>query len=293
MLGVVVVAYKSAQMTIDFVKRERGNIDVPCILCIVDNASVEEECEYMAESLQAEVVDEELCVKDKDNGIYIIPSKENLGFARGNNLGVTFLKRNFDIDYLLFSNNDIEIRSRNCVSTLIQRLKEDERIGAIGPRIVSLDGSYQLPHDAPVSIYRQIGWMLFPFLRKRHQKETATVPKAQEIPPSKFTYWVQGSFFVMSAKVFLEVGMFDPNTFLYAEEPILAEKLKRIGKRMYYESSVEVLHYEGGTIVKQNGNNWSLTKAMESNCYYYKHYLHYNIVAISLYKWLFSIQNRL
>lgn len=292
MLGVVVVVYKSAQMTIDFVKRERGNIDVPCILCIVDNASVEEECEYMAESLQAEVVDEELSVKDKDNGIYIIPSKDNLGFARGNNLGVTFLKRNFDIDYLLFSNNDIEIRSRNCVSTLIHRLKEDDRIGAIGPRIVSLDGSYQLPPDAPVSIYRQIGWMLFPFLRKKHQEETAIVQEEKEIPPSKFTYWVQGSFFVMELKTFCEIDMFDPNTFLYSEEPILAEKLKRIGKRMYHESSVEVLHYEGGTIVKQNGSRWSRLMVMESNCYYFKKYLHYNSILIAIYRRLTLFRNR-
>lgn len=291
MLGVVVVAYKSAQMTIDFVKRERGNIDVPCILCIVDNASVETECQRMAEALDAEIVNENFCTENRNVEIYIIPSKKNLGFAKGNNLGVEFLTQNFDIDYLLFSNNDIEIKNEHCVSTLIKQLERDERIGAIGPRIVSLDGSYQLPHDVPISIYRQIGWMLFPFLRKRHQKETATVPKAQEIPPSKFTYWVQGSFFVMSAKVFLEVGMFDPNTFLYAEEPILAEKLKCIGKRMYYESSVEVLHYEGGTIVKQNGSIWSRLMVMESNCYYYRRYMHNNSVAIFLYRWLFSILN--
>lgn len=287
MLGIIVVAYKSSQMTIDYVNREMKNIDVPWVCCIVNNASTEEDTKSIAKGCQAEIVSLNQAPTNKVNGtVFVLPSLENLGFARGNNLGVEFLLKYFQLDYLLFSNNDIEIKSPNCLSTLINKLDSNSNIGAIGPRIISLDGNVQMPHDGHVSPYRQIGWALLPFLRKKKRVKRTNCLEERE---SGFTYWVQGSFCVMRTKDFITIGMFDPNTFLYAEEPILAERLKTIGKRMFYENSVTVLHYEGGTIVNKKGNAWSKRQVIESNCYYYRRYLNYNIFIVWIYKSLFKL----
>lgn len=286
MLGIIVVAYKSSQMTIDYVNREMKNIDVPWVCCIVNNASTDKDTKSIAEGCKAEIVDLNKAPTNKVNGsVFILPSEKNLGFARGNNLGVQFLIRYFKLDYLLFSNNDIEIKSSNCLSTLIGKLESNDRIGAIGPRIIGFDGSVQLPHDGYVSPYRQIGWVLLPFLRRKNRNKE----KRFEERVSGFTYWVQGSFLVMRLKDFLTIGMFDSHTFLYAEEPILAERLKTISKEMFYENSVTVLHYEGGTIVNKKGNIWSKRKVIESNCYYYRKYLKYNVFIVWLYKLLFKL----
>ena len=293
MLGIVIVSYKSAQMTIDFVSRELPKVDVPWVCCIVNNAATEEETRKIAEGVAAEVIDaQDLRTKDaRTGGVYIVPSVENLGFAKGNNLGVKFLTENLDCTHLLFTNNDVEIKSSDCLSTLIEKLNSNQEIGAIGPRIFCLDGSEQLPHDGYVSVYRQIGWHLLPFLRKKHNPQTPDKKEESLSPirPSGFTYWVQGAFLVMRTSDFLQVGMFDPATFLYAEEPILAERLKSIGKQMYYENSVSVLHYEGGTIVKQHGSRKSEYMVMESNCYYYCKYLHYNPLLVWLYRTTFRM----
>lgn len=287
-LGIVVVAYKSAQMTIDYIRRELSNVDVPWVCCIVNNAATPEDTKSMADGCRAEIASLEHKPQNTcDGSVYVLPSDENLGFAKGNNLGVEFLTKYLNVNYLLFSNNDIEIKSANCLSTLIKTLEGDERIGAVGPRIISLDGSVQLPHDGYISPYRQIGWHLFPFLRKKHKQDKVNVPAIEH--ESGFTYWVQGSFFVMRTSDFLQVGMFDPHTFLYAEEPILAERLKTIGKQMYYEAAVTVLHYEGGTIVKKHGSKRSYRMAMESNCYYYRKCLNYNSFVVWLYKMTFLL----
>ena len=292
-LGIVIVSYKSAQMTIDFVKRELPKVDVPWVCCVVNNAATEEETRIIAEGAQAEVIDPEtLQAKGRNTGgIYIVPSTDNLGFAKGNNLGVKFLTKNFNCTHLLFSNNDVEIKSPDCLSTLIDKLSANPEIGAIGPRIFCLDGSEQLPHDGYVSIYRQIGWHLLPFLRKKYKPQMSEKIAEPSLPirSSGFTYWVQGAFLVMRTSDFLQVGMFDPNTFLYAEEPILAERLKTMGKQMYYENSVSILHYEGGTIVKQHGSRKSEYMVMESNCYYYRKYLHYNPLLVWLYRTTFRL----
>ena len=292
-LGIVIVSYKSAQMTIDFVSRELPKVDVPWVCCIVNNAATKEETRKIAEGVDAEVIDaKDLRAKDaRTGGVYVLTSVENLGFAKGNNLGVEFLKENFDCTHLLFTNNDVEIKSSDCLSTLIEKLNSNQEIGAIGPRIFCLDGSEQLPHDGYVSVYRQIGWHLLPFLRKKHNPQTPDKKEKSSLPirSSGFTYWVQGAFLVMRTSDFLQVGMFDPETFLYAEEPILAERLKSIGKQMYYENSVSILHYEGGTIVKQHGSRKSEYMVMESNCYYYRKYLHYNPLLVWLYRTTFRM----
>lgn len=285
-LGIIVVAYKSNKMTAEYVHRELPQVDVPWVCCIVNNAATVDESNMLAESCGAEVVDLNSVPKSSANGsVFVLPSEENLGFAKGNNLGVKFLTKYLDVDYLLFSNNDIEIKSSWCISSLIDVLNRNEKIGAIGPRIIGLDGVEQPPHDGYVSPYRQIGWKLFPFLRRKSRDISEAIVAKRE---SGFTYWVQGSFFVMRTKDFIQVGMFDPNTFLYSEEPILAERLKQVGKQMYYENSVTVLHYEGGTIVKQRGNSWSRKMVIESNCYYYKRYLGYNGLTVWLYKTVFN-----
>ena len=291
-IGIIVVSYHNPEMTTRYVRQELPKLTTPYTLVVVNVASNLDESKQLADSCGLCLVEDNHPF-DKSHRGYLIWDKENLGYARGNNKGVRFLIEHFKVDFFLFSNNDIEINSKDCISVLISRLNEDRRIGAIGPRIISLDGSYQLPHDTPITIYRQIGWMLFPFLRKKRKKTGDKEKKGIDIiPPSRFTYWVQGSFFVMRTKDFIDAGMFDPNTFLYAEEPIMAEKLKRIGKQMYFENSVEVLHYEGGTIVEKYGNKQSRRMVMESNCYYYKEYMHYKSWLVLTYKYLFLFTNR-
>lgn len=288
MLGVVTIDYKNSQMTIDFVNKELLKIDVPYVCVIVVNACTEEELRLIQNSTKARLVSEGEC---NEGNIFILPSSENLGFAKGNNLGADFLVKLFDIDYLLFSNTDVEIKSKQNISRMIARMNEDPRIGAIGPKVVSLDGSLQFPHEGFISPYRQIGWHLFPFLRRKNMQRDNSA--ALDEPEECFCYWVQGSFFVMATKLFLSIGMFDPHTFLYAEEPILAEKLMHVGKRMFYYPEVTILHYEGGTILKENTNYRSLYMAMESNCYYYRKYLNYSPMIVWLYKWSFVINHKI
>lgn len=88
---------------------------------------------------------------------------------------------------------------------------------------------------------------------------------------------------LVNAVVFNEIGMFDENTFLYYEEPILAEKMLQIGKRMYFDSDVEIVHYEGGS-TKRNPKKEKIE--MESRIYYMSKYKHVNKIVLFLLKHL-------
>lgn len=282
MLGVIIVSYKNPQRTIDFINNQLSQIEPKYVVVVVNNASTIDECRRIAGQCHGIVCGPNDIVGK--HGVYIVNATDNLGFAKGNNLGVKFLMRNNPCDHLLFSNDDIVIENNTDLTPMIDLLEKDKSIGAIGPDIVGLDGHHQSPHYTVISPYRQIGWLLFPFLRgkKRPLNENAVNQPLQ----SGWCYWVSGAFFLMRFRHFSAVNGFDPDTFLYSEEPIMAEKLLQLGKKMYFYPNIRVTHLEGGTTKGAIGNNRIMNHIIESNCIYYKKYLHTPKVVVALYKWL-------
>jgi len=279
-IGVVVVSYHNEAMTKKYITEELPKLASTYTVVVVNNASTREESKKMARECGLTFVNDYSGGQVFHGKCYLLWTSENLGYARGNNLGVRFLNRIGEYDYFLFSNDDIELSLPNTLEILVSRMKEDERIGAIGPRVIGLDGLDQSPHDTYVSPYRMIGWKLLPFLRRKNKTE---VMESLTKPSSRFTYWVQGSFMLVDACVFNEIGMFDEHTFLYYEEPILAEKLAKVGKAMYFDSDVEVVHYEGGS-TKRNRKRENIE--MESRIYYLREYKHINRIVLFLLKHL-------
>lgn len=216
-------------------------------------------------------------------GIYIVHCKDNLGFAKGNNLGVKFLSRNFPCEYILFSNDDIILEKGIDLQPMIKILDSNENIGAVGPAIVGLDGRHQSPHRTVVTAYRQIGWILFSRLRR---KRTRILSNIAPTPKEGICYWVSGAFFLMKYSMFAAVSGFDPNTFLYSEEPILAERLKRCGKSMYFYPDLQVTHIEKGSTKNIFDNKYQYRMIVESNCLYYRKYLRTPSFIVSIYRFL-------
>lgn len=279
MLGVVIVAYKNPELTADYINNQLPHIVNDKVTVVVNNGSSFEECEKLA-GLCGGVA----CMPDDICGrhnVYIVCSRENLGFAKGNNLGVRFLMRNVSCEHILFSNNDIIIEPYTDLQPMIDMIEVDKSIGAIGPDIVGLDGHHQSPHMRVVTPYRQLGWLLFPRLRKK--KKTGEADK-DTVPPEGSCYWVSGSFFLIRFGHFSAVNGFDPDTFLYGEEPILAERLRRLGKRMYFYPGVRVIHLEGGTTSKNFKSSRLRNMIVESNCIYYKKYLRTPSIIVWLYR---------
>ncbi|MCM1140157.1 MAG: glycosyltransferase family 2 protein [Muribaculum sp.] len=273
MLGIVIVDYKNEDLTIRFVKKELAgmieNIEAQTI--IVCNCASRQAIEKYRSWLDVDIVAENGTI-DTNKTIHLIPVKENLGFAKGNNLGVQTLARNYTLDYLLFSNTDIEAIDPDVVQVMLSKMSLNEIIGIIGPKVVGLDGRCQSPEPFRPMSQRYV-WMYLasPFMSK--VKKTAKFHlDYSENAKEGFHYKVMGSFFMMRYTDFKAVGGMDPNTFLYAEEVILSEKLKKISKGVYYCPSASVLHAHGATTHK-NLKKHTINKIQaDSEKYYYTTY---------------------
>ena len=97
----------------------------------------------------------------------------------------------------------------------------------------------------------------------------------------------------------MQLEGFDPNTFLYFEENILWEKIKRLGKFNYVDTSLRCIHLGASTTSKYFSIKL-LRKSFESEIYFAKQYLAHGpykaallklshmwvILAFTLRKWL-------
>lgn len=273
-LIIIIVNYKNEDSTINYIKKELSKIALPHKVVIVNNGSTSTTDSLLCEALNAQLIKKEEHTPLLDSCYcFVISNPINSGFAKGNNLAAQFAYENFHCSYVLFSNNDIQIIDDDICERLIEKMKADPYIGMIGPKVVGLNGEYQSPEPFRSFLDRYC-WMYLstPFLSKEKKRKRFKINYAADAEEG-FHYKVMGSFFMLRTQDFMGCGMMDPNTFLYAEEIILSERLKRIGKGVYYLPTVSIIHAHGGTTNKVLGHKGINRHLLDSETYYYKTYI--------------------
>jgi GT2 family glycosyltransferase len=271
MVGIVIVSYRSDDLTVRFVREDLSRISVPYRVVVVDNG------ETGSSALQEKLPEVTVLVS------------ENRGYASACNLGAEWLRDQVHPESVLFCNNDLRFQSDRVVETLCETLSAHPEVGAIGPCIVGPDGRRQSPEPYR-GLWNRYVWMyvLTPFLsrdRKTRKFQLDYAEKASE----GYHYKLMGSFLMVRAEAFFEAGCFDEQTFLYAEEPILSERLSRIGKRCWFCPSVTVVHDHGaviGSSFKRTETDWMQFRSM---AYYSGRYRGYPAWEISLVRMLYRL----
>ena len=271
MLAIIIVNYKDEERTITYIKEEVLKVKSPHLIVIVNNEATEETDKILITKLNA------VLVKDTDKTpltsyCYVISQPDNLGFAKGNNLGAEFSMKHFNISHFLISNNDIRFINNDVVERLIEKLDSLTHVGMIGSQIIGLDGKNQSP-EPYFSFWNRYIWMywLTPFLSSTKKIKIFKLDYSQKAQEGEH-YKIMGSFFIINADDFIKCGMMDSNTFLYAEEMILSDRLNAIHKKTYYFPQVAVLHEHGQTINQHFNSAKSMRLQFNSECYYYHTY---------------------
>lgn len=272
MLGVVVVNYRSERMTIEYVRSELDKITIAHCIVIVNNSAEPKTTCALANGLDADIVYDVYKEIDKTKRIFVIDEPDNLGFAKGNNLGVHFLRNHFESNFILFSNNDIRFLNNDVVERLVQKLQVLPQVGIIGPQVIGLEGENQSPEPYyPFYLRFFTRYWLTPFLSESLKKKWLKFNYSEDAKEG-WHYKVMGSFFLVKTDDFIKCGMMDPQTFLYGEEVILTERMRSIGKSVYYYPEVSVLHEHGATIATYASSKRIRSMQIQSEKYYYKKY---------------------
>jgi len=211
----------------------------------------------------------------------------NYGYAKGNNFGLK-LARKLGYKYALISNNDVVIE-KPVLSTLIMALKRLEKAAVVGPRVYGPNGKRQGPFSRP-NLYHYFFYPVFIPIFWPITKLVTNVMRKMDMRRTKYCYRLMGCFMLLDLEVLEKVDWFDENTFLYAEELILAEKLERIGYRMAYTDSVYIRHMHGQSTQKL-GNKNRLLEQLRSDLYYFRSYRGYDAVRLAFVKAGFIYNN--
>lgn len=224
-ISIITVNYNQPSVTIDFLNSVRANTNGDEVeVILVDNGCSE---------------DHESSFYDVYPGLVYIKSKQNLGFAGGNNLGIKAAKGEF----LLLLNNDTEITC-NLVNVLLTEIRKNPQVGLISPLIKYF--------DSPDTI-QYAGFTTMNYLTCRNVG-IGTMEKdyGQYLKISAETGYCHGAAMMCRRSDLDTVGLMEENYFLYYEELDWCEKFKRSGKKIWFTGKTSILHKESISVGKQS-----------------------------------------
>lgn len=263
-LSVVILHYNDLEMTkayIENLKRQNW-ADISHHFLIVDNASPDGSGVHL----------KELYADDPDT--VILCSEENLGFPRGNNLGILYAVSQFSSNLIIVSNNDIVIEDSSFMQKLVA-LYVREKPDVLGPDIYSTrKGIHQSPirsrHLNEKELQNKIRkidktlWKLRIIDRIKVYDLISKIKRAIGKHHQNATHYemaqegavVHGAFFILTEGYLRAYpdGLF-PDTFLYMEEDIINYRVRKCGLKALYDPSLSVVHLDGVSSLKEaNGN---------------------------------------
>ncbi|MCR8967472.1 glycosyltransferase [Streptococcus zalophi] len=253
MICYLILHYIAKEETIKCINslKEKDSNNIKII--VVDNASPNNSGEEL------------VSLYKNDSMVEVLLNSENSGFASGNNFGYNYIKENYNPDFIVTMNNDVEILTEN-FSTELNKAYTEEKFHILGPDVFST--TYNL-HQSPKRLknyfYEEIKALNNHFYRQSKQLFKIKLKSIiKSISPLRnfiyrhrngklnidFTkkYYnvpLHGAFVVFSKDYFKkEEFAFHPGTFFYYEMEILDFICSQKGYKTIYYPNLKVLHHQ-------------------------------------------------
>lgn len=206
-----------------------------------------------------------------DSDVVLIHNEENLGFAKGNNVGFMYAKNNFNPKYIVLSNNDINIIQDDFCKTLDEKLESTD-FAVLGPMIINGDGSINTSPmrrnvmtrqqaEREIKRYNRLLTLnkfgldnLYINVMSKIHKYTPPFTVAERVTEMK-NVEVHGCFMVFSKNYIDKFDGLDSRTFLYVEEDILFLHTQQENLTTLYCPSIAVYHKEGSSTSASHKNS--------------------------------------
>lgn len=176
-------------------------------------------------------------------GAKVIDNAQNVGFARGNNLGIVVSTGK----YLCLINPDVVV-GPDCINRMLEFMAQHPNVGILAPKILGADGKAQrscmrtptlwnqlcraLALDRLTKTSRLFGGYLMADFRHDHLRDVDIA---------------NGCFWMVRRAAVEEIGMLDAAFWMYGEDLDWCQRYRRAGWRVVFFPSAEALHFGGGS----------------------------------------------
>ena len=238
-LGVVIVSWNVKNLLDDCLLSLREELDraeMPADTWVVDNASADGSAEM---------------VRERHPWVHLHASAENLGFVRGNNLILEQLRQqeattDCCADFVWLLNPDTTIQP-GALATLLQFFEEHPRAGLVGPQLLNPDGSVQTSAFRFPDLLQplfDLGWLPQRFYYTRFNGRYPESNTGGQ--PFRIDHPLGAAMMARSAAI-QQVGLLDPQFFMYCEEIDWAWRMRKAGWESWLVPDATVVHYSGAS----------------------------------------------
>lgn len=259
--SIVILNYNTKDITVDCVKsvvKNTKKIDYEIIL--IDNGSTDGSQSVLGK------------LATKNKRIKFIKNKKNLGFSKGNNVGLKKAKG----EYVLLLNSDTIVRG-NVIGEMSSWMDKHIYVGVSTCKLLNEDGTVQGTGGYFPSLLRVFSWMsiedipgveklikpFHPHRSKSFYKNSDFYKKQREVD------WVTGAFMLVRKQVIEEVGGIDEDYFMYTEDTDFCFRAKQAGWKIMYLPKWSITHLGG----KSSNSEFPIVSEFKSvKMFYQKHY---------------------
>lgn len=200
-------------------------------IIVVDNASSDGTCEL---------------IRSEFPEVTVIENDKNLGFARGNNVGLREAKGK----YIFLINPDVIVLP-GCIKTLIAHLSEDPSIGLVGPRMLDADRiARRSTMRFPMPWHSFCRALALDVIFKGSATFGGYLMSDFDHDRVMDVDILNGWFWATRRDAFNRVGGLDEQLFMYGDDLDWSYRFYKAGYRRLYCADAEAVHYGGGTTAK-------------------------------------------
>ena len=231
------------------VQKALQNLDAEII--VVDNNSSDDSCEMM---------------KHLFPQIKLIENPVNVGFPKGNNIAVAEAKG----EYICILNPDTVVAEdtfEKILKFLIPDFKSE--IGIVGCKLIDGTGKF-LPESKRgvptpwVAFTKIFGLYKISTFFGKYYAQHLTENQSGNVDI------LVGAFMILKRDLYLQVGGFDENCFMYSDDIDLSYMIQKLGKENFYFHDTTVIHYKGESTVRDEMYLKRFREAMQF--FYKKHF---------------------
>lgn len=233
MIGVSIVSYNTSAILKKLLENlySQKKID-PLEVWVVDNNSSDDSVQM---------------IKKKFPKVNLIESKENLGFAKGQNLALK--KINSELTLILNPDTNFEA---DTLSKMAKFMEQNPELGIGSCKILNSNGSLDSNGgDLP------FGLALLSWLFNFDFRGVASFHRADgDFFKTKDAGWVGGTFMVARKEVFEKIGFFNEDYFMYFEDVDFCYRAKNKGFKIGLNPDLKITHLSGASSKNPRFTQW-------------------------------------
>lgn len=201
----------------------------------------------------------------KDNKISVLLSEQNVGFAKGNNIGIEYAKKTKGVDFVIVLNNDTYLLQKNFLD-IVETEWYQSQFAVLGPKIKTYTRDDQNPVPYEITTEKEVNQAIIKtkikllrvflgvenlwlntklFLKKLTNYKSAVVRRQMKNKNTRLeNVNLHGCCLIFSPKFFNYFEGFDSRTFMYAEEDILLAHIRKKHLLSVYNPNLLIFHAE-------------------------------------------------